>query len=191
MALQKLVGDWLDYRLGDGVAEQQQPVTYVPSPELVERNRVRQLLEQAIAAGWHADVTLGVSAHDVALEIESTLFKLYYFSQEAIYYSKVRALCDNLARNAAYLLTHYDAELLCYFPSDVLASGTLLDQWRAKQRHVLLQKLQPERRQKKGIFECPKCHSTNTDYYTLQTRSADEPATIFVECLSCNKNFRR
>ena len=36
------------------------------------------------------------------------------------------------------------------------------------------------------MFTCKKCRSKNA-YYELQTRSADEPATIFVTCLDCGK----
>jgi transcription elongation factor S-II len=40
------------------------------------------------------------------------------------------------------------------------------------------------------MFTCKKCHSKECTYYELQTRSADEPATIFVTCLSCGKNWK-
>ena len=41
------------------------------------------------------------------------------------------------------------------------------------------------------IFVCPKCKSKKCTYYELQTRSADEPSTIFVTCLDCGKCFKR
>ena len=40
------------------------------------------------------------------------------------------------------------------------------------------------------IFTCKKCKSKRCTYYELQTRSADEPATIFVTCLDCGKNWK-
>jgi len=40
------------------------------------------------------------------------------------------------------------------------------------------------------MFTCNKCKSKKCTYYELQTRSADEPATIFVTCLNCGKNWR-
>lgn len=40
------------------------------------------------------------------------------------------------------------------------------------------------------IFTCRKCKSKRCTYYELQTRSADEPATIFVTCLDCGKNWK-
>lgn len=40
------------------------------------------------------------------------------------------------------------------------------------------------------MFTCKKCKSKNCTYYELQTRSADEPATIFVTCLDCGKHWK-
>lgn len=40
------------------------------------------------------------------------------------------------------------------------------------------------------MFTCRKCKSKKCTYYELQTRSADEPATIFITCLDCGKNWK-
>jgi len=39
-------------------------------------------------------------------------------------------------------------------------------------------------------FECRKCHSRKTTYYQMQTRSADEPMTVFVSCLVCGCRWK-
>jgi transcription elongation factor S-II len=41
------------------------------------------------------------------------------------------------------------------------------------------------------MFTCSKCKSTNCNYYTMQTRSADEPETIFITCIDCGKHWKR
>lgn len=41
-----------------------------------------------------------------------------------------------------------------------------------------------------GIFQCKKCKSKKTTYYSLQTRSADEPMTNFITCLVCNNRWK-
>lgn len=41
------------------------------------------------------------------------------------------------------------------------------------------------------MFTCGKCKSKKCSYYTMQTRSADEPETIFISCLDCGKNWKR
>lgn len=40
------------------------------------------------------------------------------------------------------------------------------------------------------MYTCKKCRSKKCTYYELQTRSADEPATIFVTCLDCGKHWK-
>lgn len=41
------------------------------------------------------------------------------------------------------------------------------------------------------MFTCSRCKSKQTTYYEMQTRSADEPATIFITCLDCGKFMKR
>tara|TARA_Y100000389_G_scaffold204108_1_gene255044 strand:+ start:4551 stop:5066 length:516 start_codon:yes stop_codon:yes gene_type:complete len=42
----------------------------------------------------------------------------------------------------------------------------------------------------KGAFKCGKCKKWKTTYYELQTRSADEPMTIFITCHVCNSTWK-
>ena len=39
-------------------------------------------------------------------------------------------------------------------------------------------------------FKCGKCKSRETAYYEMQTRSADEPMTIFITCLNCGNRWK-
>jgi len=39
-------------------------------------------------------------------------------------------------------------------------------------------------------FRCRKCNSRETCYYEMQTRSADEPMTIFITCLNCGNRWK-
>lgn len=40
-------------------------------------------------------------------------------------------------------------------------------------------------------FSCGRCYKRECTYYELQTRSADEPMTIFITCLNCGKHWRQ
>lgn len=40
-------------------------------------------------------------------------------------------------------------------------------------------------------FKCRRCNKRECTYYELQTRSADEPMTIFITCLNCGKEWRQ
>ena len=39
-------------------------------------------------------------------------------------------------------------------------------------------------------FKCRKCKSNNCSHYQMQTRSADEPMTTFVNCMDCGNRWR-
>lgn len=41
------------------------------------------------------------------------------------------------------------------------------------------------------MFVCKKCKSRRCTYYELQTRSADEPSTIFISCVDCGKHWKQ
>jgi DNA-directed RNA polymerase subunit M/transcription elongation factor TFIIS len=40
-------------------------------------------------------------------------------------------------------------------------------------------------------FTCARCWKKECTYYEMQTRSADEPMTIFINCLNCGKHWRQ
>lgn len=40
------------------------------------------------------------------------------------------------------------------------------------------------------LFTCSKCKKRDCSYFELQTRSADEPMTVFVTCLTCGHRWR-
>ena len=48
----------------------------------------------------------------------------------------------------------------------------------------------PENEVEDGIFQCRKCGSKKTTYYSLQTRSADEPMTNFITCIQCKNRWK-
>ena len=41
-----------------------------------------------------------------------------------------------------------------------------------------------------NIFRCKKCHKKKCSVYQMQTRSADEPMTTFVNCLICGASWK-
>ncbi len=46
-------------------------------------------------------------------------------------------------------------------------------------------------KQTTDIFTCSRCHKNKCIYTTVQTRSADEGETIFIECINCNKKWKQ
>jgi DNA-directed RNA polymerase subunit M/transcription elongation factor TFIIS len=65
-------------------------------------------------------------------------------------------------------------------------------------RESFVQQQQREKRQLEGNramatdrFTCTRCWKKECTYYEMQTRSADEPMTIFITCLNCGKHWRQ
>jgi transcription elongation factor S-II len=44
---------------------------------------------------------------------------------------------------------------------------------------------------RKGEFNCRKCGRSKTVINPVQTRSADEPATLFITCLTCGHLWKQ
>ena len=42
-----------------------------------------------------------------------------------------------------------------------------------------------------GMFKCGRCGSSKTTHYQKQTRSADEPMTVFIQCTKCPNRWRQ
>jgi transcription elongation factor S-II len=65
-------------------------------------------------------------------------------------------------------------------------------------KDLLIRQFEREKRQLEGNramatdqFLCKGCKKRECTYYELQTRSADEPMTIFIQCLNCGKRWRQ
>ncbi len=49
----------------------------------------------------------------------------------------------------------------------------------------------PQNEEGANMFTCRRCNKSRTRHWEMQTRSADEPMTIFVRCLNCGKEWRQ
>ena len=47
-----------------------------------------------------------------------------------------------------------------------------------------------ESQQYSTLFRCSKCRQRKTTYYQMQTRSADEPMTVFITCQECQHKWK-
>jgi transcription elongation factor S-II len=116
-----------------------------------------------------------------------------------IYLGKVRSLYANLQRDSYVQNRDFLDKVLQgqYTGSELarLSSYEIFpDNWkglfdkRAKQ-DKLKYELKPEAMT--DAFKCRKCGSRSCSYYEVQTRSADEPMTQFINCLDCGNRWKQ
>jgi len=145
----------------------------------------------------------------MACSIESGINSLFDSeSDKANYASKVRSLMFNLKSNEA-LRHNIIAGVIATEDVAHLTPAQLASEEKIKEAEKALADAVAERRgdwvkisrdqlmrdngldpTKGGEFTCKKCKGTKTSHYAMQTRSADEPMTVFVCCLTCGNRWR-
>jgi transcription elongation factor S-II len=143
-----------------------------------------------------------------AAEIEGAIHK--QFQDKQAYAAKARSLAFNLKKNVQLcqdvILGAIEADKLVGMSSEELAS-----QETVKARAEQAKKLNDSKRLdwdqanedkinemcgirgsllQASLFTCGRCKSVKTTSTQKQTRSADEPMTVFVLCLNCGKRWK-
>ena len=116
-----------------------------------------------------------------------------------IYREIVRSVFSNIhpespVKNRRLLTRVIEGE----FPLHVIPSMTSYEMFPEKWFELRDKQLQREQKILEGNksratdqFKCRRCLKRECTYYELQTRSADEPMTIFITCLNCGKEWRQ
>ena len=115
-----------------------------------------------------------------------------------IYMAKLRSVYANLSPNS-YINNPRLMERLLereFYPHEVAFMEPVQlypENWKS----ILDDKFKRDKYQSEGHtenysdqFKCTRCKKRKCSYYELQTRSADEPMTIFITCLNCGKRWR-
>jgi len=85
-----------------------------------------------------------------------------------------------------------DVKKLASYPPDIIWPDGPFSKaiFKNRMKDVMREKSRAQADDYEGMFKCGKCKSTKTRYYQLQTRSADEPMTTYVTCISCNSHWK-
>lgn len=110
-----------------------------------------------------------------------------------IYLDRFRSIFINL-KNPGFLLKIQTGELLPQQVGFLSHQEICPTQW----KELIDQKIKRDQSHGKqnicastNMFSCRKCFSKECTYYELQTRSADEPTSIFISCIKCGKHWRQ
>lgn len=119
-------------------------------------------------------------------------FKEFYLTKIRFVYSNLKK--DSYIGNVNFLERIKNGEIdsgrICYVNVyDIFPENwkELLDIKMRKDK--LKYELKPEAMT--DVFKCRKCGSRSCSYYEIQTRSADEPMTQFINCLDCGNRWRQ
>jgi transcription elongation factor S-II len=155
------------------------------------RNKIQQLLFDALggsAGEWEVEL---------AVRMERSMWSMYGDTSQA-YRVKYRELAMNLKDplnpdiNDALLCGAWTPEQVVSMSVKELASQSLKAQREAEAKWA-----RDEARSDLGklngltdMFRCGKCRERKCTYYQMQTRSADEPMTVFVRCTVCGNRWK-
>ncbi|KAG1473493.1 hypothetical protein G6F56_000926 [Rhizopus delemar] len=131
-----------------------------------------------------------------ALAIEGRLYAVYGSVDEK-YKGKVRVLANNLKNKSnpglreGVVSGELSAEKLCKMSVEEMAS----EESQARDRKLAEEALFKARgatsaQAETDMFKCGKCQKRKCTYFQMQTRSADEPMTTFVTCISCGNHWK-
>tara|TARA_B100000575_G_scaffold284180_1_gene277901 strand:- start:1075 stop:1608 length:534 start_codon:yes stop_codon:yes gene_type:complete len=123
---------------------------------------------------------------------ENTLFTNLYKSKILSVYSNLDA--DSYIQNNQLLKNIKDGSIEPEKVGSLSVYDVFPDNWKEllnikSKRDKIKYELKPEAMT--NLFKCRKCGSRETSYYEVQTRSADEPMTQFITCLSCSNRWRQ
>ena len=116
-----------------------------------------------------------------------------------IYREIVRSVFSNIhpdspVKNRRLLTRVIDGEFPLYTIPSMSSYEMFPEKWfelRDKQLQREQKILEGNKSRATDQFKCRRCLKRECTYYELQTRSADEPMTIFITCLNCGKEWRQ
>jgi DNA-directed RNA polymerase subunit M/transcription elongation factor TFIIS len=130
-----------------------------------------------------------IISEEHAKQIEDILIKIK--NKNAVN-KKVRNLYKWLSIQPEILSTNTINEVI-YWEESVWRMGTDINNiWQDERRKHFPEEEEEMNIEGQSLLQCPKCKQYKVDFYTKQTRSADEPETIFANCTikSCGHRWR-
>jgi DNA-directed RNA polymerase subunit M/transcription elongation factor TFIIS len=146
------------------------------------------LLEKAI---FEAAFNYALKNH-VARSWKSAIFIEIYREIVKTVFSNIHP--DSPVKNVRLLSRAASGEFPLYSIPSMSAYEMFPEKWfelRDKQLQREQKILEGNKSRATDQFKCRRCLKRECTYYELQTRSADEPMTIFITCLNCGKEWRQ
>ncbi len=110
-----------------------------------------------------------------------------------IYIGRMKTLLTNLHKNETFLEQVKTKQITSEMLGLMTHQEMCPEKWQERiERKIKIDQshFQSNIEASTDMFTCKKCKSNRCTFYEMQTRSADEPATIFITCLDCGKSWR-
>jgi transcription elongation factor S-II len=191
----------LNLKIDAGAYKDEIDLAAPPTSHPFRTEAVRQL--QVLAAQFDADAIGRLESallHQVA-----EAAKKHYIPRSwkaapfcHLYKSHLRSLLWNIhpkspVGNGRLLKRCLDGE----FPLEHIPSMTpyemFPERWQQLADKMLIREqklLEGDKSQATDEYKCKRCHKRECTYYQMQTRSADEPMTVFISCLNCGNRWK-
>ena len=159
--------------------------------------------------GQDGKKTVNPVAFPLACGVEAEIYAMFPLEKDIKgYQNKSRKIFFSLKSNAELRQDVLDGHLtvtnLLQLPSEQLATRAAREKAQREREEMMLAtrndyyKITRDQTMRDngldpdagGEHTCSKCKGQKTSSYSLQTRSADEPMTVFVTCLTCGKRWR-
>ena len=133
-----------------------------------------------------------------AIAVEAAAFDLYGSESNPEYRTKIRSLFQNLKNKSnpqlrvSILSNEVAPSMFVRMSHDQLKSAQRREEDRKFEQENMNKAMvaQPERSINASL-ECSSCGQYKVTYTEAQTRSADEPMTVFCTCLNCGKSWKQ
>jgi len=163
-------------------------------PEMIRQNAKKFFVELFECEKVGQNVEVGIynyAVHEATIRQIIKKWSNPLFQQ--IYTSRLRTISYNLKKNNDLLFQVKKGQITPEVFSSITHQEMNPSHWKEKIEQKIKRdrsKLTTNIEASTDMFCCKKCKSKRCTYYELQTRSADESATIFITCLDCGKNWR-
>ena len=166
----------------------------------------RRKIMEIFANRLSKDCTEPTIAKFLGYKIEKSVYDMFEVKSE--YSAKVRSLAFNLKQNNQLRIDIVEGDILAenvvQLSQEQMATKSKKEANEKNEKDAVMNRrsdyfkiarddlcrdngINPDQA---GQFTCRKCGGSKTSHYQMQTRSADEPMTVFVCCLKCGNRWR-
>ncbi len=167
---------------------------------LQARQQIHHFLHNQMTADEEAELERGILQHAIAEAQRTHVHPVWENREFAVLYDiQVRRVISNMHKrsyvdNARLDVRFHEGEFTAAELATMPFSSLCPEKWKdlfEKEMKREAKMLEVDKSMATDMFRCTKCGKRQCTYYEMQTRSADEPMTIFVRCLNCGKRWRQ